>query len=117
MPLNSRKSEWRDSLWHGPDQVHTPRFQCEHRGRSDHSDYNVERDRLVFKENFAKHEQSQRDSSDEKRHRVGFVQVFEEIARVLPEASMRAVETEDLRQLCAGEEKCYAAFEAGHNAL
>ena len=38
-------------------------------------------------------------------------------ARVLPEASMRAVKTEKLRQLRAGKEKRHATFEAGHNTL
>src|SRR4030095_10001827 len=43
--------------------------------------------------------------------------MLEEETRVLPETSMSAVETEKLRQLCAGKEKRHAGFEAGHDTL
>ena len=47
---------------------------------------------LCLKKIFAKNEQRERNSSDEKGHRVGFIQVFEEEACVSPKASMSAVE-------------------------
>ena len=71
----------------------------------------------MLEKNFSKDQQRQPDSSNEKRHRVRFAQVLEEIARVLPEASMSTMETEKLGQLCAGKEKRHAAFEAGHDTL
>src|SRR6266516_3006754 len=43
--------------------------------------------------------------------------MLEEETRVSPKASMRAVQTEKLRQLRAGEKKRDTAFESGHDAL
>ena len=71
----------------------------------------------MFEKNFPKDKQRERNASDENGHRVGFIQVLQEKARVFPEASMRAVKTEELWQLCAGKKKCHAGFEAGHDTF
>src|SRR4029453_247559 len=43
--------------------------------------------------------------------------MLEEETGVFPEASMSTMETEELRQLCAGKKKRYAAFKAGHDTF
>ena len=71
----------------------------------------------MLEKNFSNDEERQRDSSNQKRDRVRFAEVLEEEARVSPKAPMCAMKTEQLRQLCAGKEKRYAALESGHDAL
>src|SRR6266446_347699 len=117
MPLNRRQFERRNSLGHGADQLHAVGLQEERRGRHDSSDDEEQRDRFVFEENFSNNKQPQRDSSNQKRYRVCLVQMFEEEASVLPKTSVRAVKSEKLRQLRAGEKKRDAAFESGHDTF
>ena len=71
----------------------------------------------MLQEHLAQREHRQRQPSDEQRRGIRFVQVLDEVPAVLPEAPVRAVKTEQLRQLGAGEEQCHAALEPHHHAL
>src|SRR5439155_5393035 len=117
MPVSSRQPKRRNSLRHRADQFHPARFQRKRRCGNDASDYNEKRDRLMFEKDFPKNEQRERDSSNQKRRRVRFIQALEEEARVFPKASVSTMKTEKLWQLRAGQEKRHAAFEAGHDTL
>ena len=66
---------------------------------------------LFLRKIFPEHEHCQRDASDRERCGIGFVQMLEEAAAVLPEISVGTMNAEELRQLCAGQEQRHAAFE------
>src|SRR4029077_13156901 len=114
---NGRNSERRNSLRHGADQLYAVCLERKRRCGGDSADHDKKRDRFVVEKNFSNNEERQRDSSNEKRHRVRFIQMLEEEARVFPKASVSAMKTEKLWQLRAGKEKCHSAFEAGHDTL
>src|SRR5438552_79735 len=117
MPVNRRQFERRNSLRHGADQFQAARFQRKRRRRDDSSDDDDKRDGFVFEEDFSKNKQRQRDSSNEKRHRACLVQMLEEETGVPPKTSVRAVKSEKLRQLRAGQKKRDAGFESGHDTF
>ncbi len=71
----------------------------------------------MFEKNFPKKQYRQRAYPNQKRHRVGFIEVLEEMACVSPKTAVSAMKTEKLGQLCAGKKKRHAAFEAGHDTL
>src|SRR6266851_1032989 len=117
MRVNSRQSERRNSLRHGADQLHAACLQGKHRCGHNAADNDKKRDRFVLEKDFSKNEQRQRACSNQKGHRVRFVQVLEKVARVSPKTAMSTMKTEKLWQLRAGKEKRHAAFESGHNTL
>ena len=117
LPVNGRQPERRNSLRHGADQLYAVCLERKRRCGDDPPDHDKKRDRFVLEKNFSNNEERQRDSSNDNLHRVCFTQVLEKETRIFPEASVSAMKTEKLGQLCAGKKKRHAAFEAGHDTL
>ena len=102
---------------HFAQQLHPARFQAEPARSQNAAHHDEQRHRFVLEENLPEYEHCQRGAADRKRRGIGFVQVLEEVAAVLPEIAVRAVDAEQLGQLRAGEEKRHAALEPDHHAF
>ena len=96
----------------------TPRASRPSQRRShDAADHHEQRHGFVLEKDLPEHEHRQRDAANRERGGIGFVQVLQEVAAVLPEIAVGAVDAEQLGQLRAGEEQRHAALEADHHAL
>ena len=116
-PVNRGESEGRQSLRHFAQQLHPARFQAEPARSHNAADHDEQRHGFVLEKNLPEHEHGQRGASNRERRGIGFVQVLQEVAAVLPEIAVRAVDAEQLGQLRAGEEQRHAALESDHHAF
>ena len=116
-PVDVRKARCRETLGYLTQKLDAPNIEPEKRRGHDPTDDHKERHRFVLQEELPQDERRQSRKPNAKGDGIGLVQMAEEVTCVLPEITMRPVNTEELRQLSAGKKKRHAAFEAHHDAL
>src|ERR1700758_1054271 len=111
MPVNRGEPDRRQSFRHSAEKFYAAHFKRKRESGDDSPDNYKQCDRLVLEKNLSSDQQGKRNSPDEKRSRIRFVEMLEKKSSVLPKASMRAVNAEEFRQLRAREKKRNPAFE------
>jgi hypothetical protein len=85
--------------------------------RGDSADHDEERDRFVRQQLLSENEQRERGAAEQERGAFRLADVLEENVHALPEITVPAFHTEELRQLRAREVQRDAGFEADHHAF
>ncbi len=108
----------RQTLRHDAEQRHAAFVQVHHAGGDDAADHDEQRHGAVLQNGLAEQEEEKRDHTQRQGRRVGVAQAPEEVAHALPEiATVAAAESEQLRQLRAGQKQRHAALEADQHGF
>ena len=116
--MNRRQPDGGQALRHLAEQLHAPRIKTQQSGCDNAAHHHKERHRLVLQINLPQDQHHERNPTGRKRCRIRLTQMFQEVAAVLPEIPVRAVNSEELWQLRRREEQeRHTALESHHHAF